>query len=496
MRLAIIDLGTNSVRFDVHSFPNKGQSQLLHREKLMVRLGQGVFFKGRIDEAVVDRTVEAFRRFEKAAEALRVGRVLAFGTSALREAQNSQLLIDSIRQATGIEITVISGAEEAHLIALGILANERSPKGKFALLDIGGGSTEISICQGKKVLKAHSFSLGTARLQQVFLKSIPPKPAAIDSLRDYARQMIGEKVESGKWPKTKLMIGSSGTVKAVAKILDEKRSFSLRQLSALVKRLAAMNVSQLLDVEGMEPKRVDMILAGAILLEEACLQLGVTEIRPTEFSLRDGIFEEQRRLLASHSSSVAFHRKDILAKAVRFGQNDEHVRFLADLAEKLFTRLHPVHRLDPNWRAYLVAASVLRNCGELVGFQGRDRHSYYLVKHSDLPGLAPWEHEFIALLCRHFAGGKLSAKDLSPLGKDPRRRAAFLKLLALLRLLDALDPGPGGRLRIGRIKISPRKVEIYFGGEGVAGVEFLLTDRKKNLFEESFKRQLFVNRSK
>lgn len=496
MRIAIIDLGTNSVRFDVHSISANAQPKILHREKLMVRLGQGVFLKGRIDDAVVERTLQAFKRFERVASGLRARKVLAFGTSALREAHNSQALIDAVKESTGIEIVVISGKEEAKLIAMGVLAHERAPKGSFALLDIGGGSTEVSVCRGKKISHAESFPLGTARLQQVFLKSIPPRPASVAQLRDYIRQVVGEKIAAEGWPRAPLMIGSSGTVKALAKILDQKKEFSLRALSALVRQMQAMSVSQLMDLEGMEPKRVDMILAGAILLEEVCLLLGTTKIKPTEFSLRDGLFEEQRKLAASQGSSIEFHREDIFARAVRLGEVEEHVRSLADLTEKLFARLRGLHRLDRRWEAYLVAAVVLRNCGELVGFNGKEKHSYYLVKHSDMPGLEPWEHEFIAQLCRHYSGGKVSAKDLASFGKDPLRKAAFPKLLALLRLLDALDPGPSARLKLGRVQVTRRQVVIAFGGENVAGVENLLTDRKKKLFEESFGRQLLVKRSK
>lgn len=496
MRIAIIDLGTNSVRFDVHSIGARGESKILHREKLMVRLGQGVFLKGRIDEAVMERTLQAFRRFERVATGLRARKVLAFGTSALREAQNSQALVEAVKESTGIEIVVISGKEEAKLIALGVLAHERAPKGSFALLDIGGGSTEVSVCRGKKATHAESFPLGTARLQQVFLKNIPPRPSAVAQLRDYIRQVVGEKMAAESWPRAATMIGSSGTVRAIAKILGAKKEFSLRDLSALVEEMRGMGVSQLMDVEGMEPKRVDMILAGALILEEVCRMLGTTKIRPTEFSLRDGIFEEQRKLAASHASSIEFHREDIFARALRLGGEEAHVRSLADLTEKLFARLRGLHRLDKRWEAYLVAAVVLRNCGELVGFNGKEKHSYYLVKHSDLPGLEPWEHEFIAQLCRHFAGGKVSAKDLASFGKDRRRREAFLKLLALLRLVDALDPGPSARLRLGTVRVSRGQVVIHFGGESVAGVEHLLTDRKKKLFEESFGRQLLVKRSK
>src|SRR4051794_25043244 len=164
MRLAIIDLGTNSVRFDVHQISSSSlkpglSEKRLHREKLMVRLGQNVFTRGKLDPAAMARTVEAFRSFSRTLRDLKVDRVLAFATSALREASDSTKLIERVRARTGIELRVISGVEEARLIALGFLANTSPPEERFGLIDIGGGSTEVSIIKNKETLHSTSFNL-------------------------------------------------------------------------------------------------------------------------------------------------------------------------------------------------------------------------------------------------------------------------------------------------------------------------------------------------
>src|SRR5690349_20184162 len=148
MRIAIIDLGTNSVRFDIHQLgPKKGSVRQLHREKIMVRLGQGVFLNGKLDRSAIQRTLHAFTRFKKSAAQFKAAKTIAFGTSALRESSDGEKFLKLVHERTGIQIRVISGSEEAQLIALGILSNEKTPKGKYALVDIGGGSTEISICR-------------------------------------------------------------------------------------------------------------------------------------------------------------------------------------------------------------------------------------------------------------------------------------------------------------------------------------------------------------
>ena len=156
-RLALIDLGTNAVRFDVHELTAAGVPRRLHRERLMVRLGEGVFQSGRLSRAAVARTVAAFQSFRRTCIDLRVDKTVAFGTSALREASDSERFIRLLRDKTGIEVRVISGADEARLIALGILSHENVPKGLFALVDVGGGSVEITLCRQRQVLQAASL---------------------------------------------------------------------------------------------------------------------------------------------------------------------------------------------------------------------------------------------------------------------------------------------------------------------------------------------------
>jgi exopolyphosphatase/guanosine-5'-triphosphate,3'-diphosphate pyrophosphatase len=496
MRIAIIDLGTNSVRFDVHTLGEKGGPRLLHREKLMIRLGQGVFVKGRMDPSAMTRGLQAFEHFRKLGQEFRVQKIVAFGTSALREAQDSHHFVELVREKTGIDVKVISGAEEAKLIAVGVLANEKPPRGPFALVDIGGGSTEVSLCQGKKVLKAHSFPLGTARLQQVFLKKNPPKAAAIAQLRGYIQNIVGQKMASENWTSAQTILGSSGTVRAVAKILGSKeRAFSVRDLGELVRELSTMNTSQLLDVPGMEAKRVDMIVAGSVLLEEISRALGAKRIVPSEFSLRDGIVEEEERLAKTHKLSlIEFHLDDLVARAKRFGGDEAHLHHMAEVAGQLFDRLRGLHGLAPEWKIYLLATVILRNCGELIGFAGKEKHAYYIVKQSDFPSMQNWEHEFIARLCLHSSGAKLSPKDMSPLGRDKRRRDAFRKILALVRVIDSLDIGPQTTIRLKRVAVDSQAVTIAFGGESTAGIEQLLTDRKKKLFEQTFGRKLVLQR--
>ena len=503
MRLAVIDLGTNSVRFDVHQIGPGNRIRQLHREKLMVRLGQGVFLEGKLDRDAIRRTVHAFQSFQRTALDLRAQKIVAFGTSALREATDSDKLLNQIRAKTGIEVRVISGQEEARLIAQGILLNEKAPKGAFGLLDIGGGSAEISICRGRTVHHSESFALGTARLQQLFLKSSPPKTAAtgeltpIDQLRRYIKGVLLPKVISEEWPKVTTIMGSSGTIRALSRMLKKNgssgKAIEIKDLSKLIKSMSTMTTTQLLGVPGMEAKRVDMILAGAILLEECMEALGAKRVTTTEYSLRDGILEEELQMVREHQGShLALHLPDLYEKAMRLGCQEGHIRQVVSFSQTLFARLKALHKLDSEWQVYLTAAAILHDTGEAVSPTHHERHSYYVVKNADFPSMESWEAEFVAQLCLWHPSGKPDLKEF-PFSSDKKRRDAFFRLLALLRVADALDRGHKSTARIKQISVDKDKVRLVLTGRSI-DLELLRVEQKKALFEQIFGRRLVAER--
>ncbi len=503
MRFGIIDLGTNSVRFDVHQVTATGKSRLLHREKLMVRLGQGVFLKGRLNVEARRRTVHAFQSFARTCQDLSVKRIVAFGTSALREATDSASLLEQIHVESGIEVKVISGAEEARLIARGVLSNEKLPKGRFALVDIGGGSTEISICQGSKVLFSESFPIGTARLQQVFLKSSPPQRVngrdPVLELRLYLRSVLWPKMRGEHWPKVEQVIGSSGTIKALYRMCrhaDSGRLASRKGVSELVERMQEMETLELLAIPGMEPKRVDMILSGSILFDECLQAVGAKRFRFTPFSLRDGILEEEIELASRHEKShLGLHLDELVQKARRCGIHEGHLQSVRTMAVLLFDRLKGVHRLRSEWRSFLEAAAILHDVGEVVSPTQHGRHSYYIARNMDLPSLENWEREFLAQLCLWHAGGSPDFKKVAAL-REPLRREAFFKLLSLLRVADALDRSHKGAPCLREVSLRRGIVELKLDSRRSSDLEVLRVEQKKELFEEVFGRRLVVKRGR
>ncbi|NUM88342.1 MAG: hypothetical protein HUU37_03975, partial [Bdellovibrionales bacterium] len=216
---------------------------------------------------------------------------------------------------------------------------------------------------------------------------------------------------------------------------------------------------------------------------------------PTDFSLRDGILSEEMALVKSQKSSLMeLHLDDLVTRAIRFGAEETHLRHVVGLGEEVFDRLRAVHRLPDAWKVYLKSALILRNTGEAIGIANHEKHSYYVVKNLELPSVQGWEGEFVARLCLLHADGKVTGKDLGFLGRDARRKDIFRKLCAILRVVDSFDLGPKTSLHLARVTITRREVVLCLRGRAAAGVENLLLDRKKRLFEEVFRRSLRVTR--
>ena len=499
MRIGIIDLGTNSVRFDIHQFSASGRVVQLHREKIMVRLGQDVFVRGSLNKNAIQRTLHAFLSFKKVGARFKVGKILAFGTSALREATDAQRILQAIQVKTGIEVRVISGQDEAKLIALGILSHEKLPKARFALVDIGGGSTEISICRGGRVLHSNSFPLGTARLQQLFLKKVPPTETSLRAMRSFIRNTLTQYFSAEGWPKVEMIVGSSGTIRAIARIL--KKSFDVStiergRLEELTEHMSPLSMAELQKIPGLEPKRTDMIVAGSVLFEECMRALGAKRAVASQFSLRDGMLEEERRLLGygqGELSHLSLHLDDLHEKAKAFGKDGAHLTRTARLADQVYDGLAPVHHLGPRWKVYLHAAALLRDIGKSVSPANHHLHSYYILKNGDLPAMEEWEVDFLALLSRHHEGMKLEPKKIA-FFRDPEKKAAFTKLLAMLMVVDSLDSGPDSHVRIRQVRILPKRAQVIFTGKHLTGLEGLKAESRKDFIKKSLRKVVTVER--
>ena len=302
-RAAVFDVGTNSVKMFLCELDGKGNLLDCVKYKSIVRLGQNLYRSSTLDPAAYKRGMGAFAEFHEEMNRFAPDIVRAVGTSALRTAKDANVFIDEVSTRFGIQIEVISGEKEAEYISAGIIHNEPAASEPSILLDIGGGSTEISVCYNSQVTSAASLKLGAARGQQDYLAAAPPKKAAVKGLRKYLRGELEKYFPHAPKEKSRA-IGSSGSIRALMRIhydgKKELRPLRLIDVSNLVDEMLALDLSGLQELPGLEPERAPVILSAALVLEGCMKYFGCDDLIPTDFALKDGILAEIQRDISLH----------------------------------------------------------------------------------------------------------------------------------------------------------------------------------------------------
>ncbi|MFO0597642.1 MAG: Ppx/GppA phosphatase family protein [Myxococcaceae bacterium] len=487
--LGAIDVGTNAVRLELARVLPDGSIEGLHTERDPVRPGEGLFKSGVISREVATRLVATLRRYSALCK--RYGaRVRAVATSALREARNRDDIVRRVRKEAELSLDVVSGREEARLICLGVL-NGKAPTQRSLCIDIGGGSTEIIFAHGDQPKDLWSVDLGAVRLTELFeLKDeVPRKKLAL--VRNFAREILDERLKTAPKGLPHGAIGSSGTIGAVVAFSRKEGvgHATVQQISRAVEELAEMDVEK--RRKRFDPRRADIIVAGAVVLEAVMKRLKVQTITAVDRGLREGILYDllkRRRTDASdHSLSEA-----ALALGRRFGFGEPHGVQVSRLALTLFDDLATLHQLPAAARPYLEVAALLHDLGHVVNVQKHHKHTHYLILSSDLPGLTDRERQLVALIARFHRRSAPEPQHelLAPLSPSDFR--VVRKCAALLRVADSLDRSHRQPVRDLSAQVRGRSVIITVRARDSVDLELWDIEHEKDLFREVFGRSLQV----
>jgi exopolyphosphatase/guanosine-5'-triphosphate,3'-diphosphate pyrophosphatase len=487
--VAAIDVGTNAARLEIARALPDGSLETLHQERDPIRPGEGVFVSGRMPRDVEQRLVATLRRYAALCRRHRA-RVRAVATSAIREARNGAEVVKRVRAAAGIELEVVSGREEARLICAGVLRG-RAPDAPALVLDIGGGSTEVATARGEAPMDLWSVPLGAVRLTQIFGTRGRVSPQRLAALRAYAEEAFCEAIPRPRRT-VRRGLGSSGTIGAiVAFAAAHERSASRRDVTRTLDALAEMSLAE--RAREFDPRRAEVIVAGAAILEAAMRHLGLTSLVAVETGLRNGVLVELAR--SNGSTRDASAADALVALGRRFGFDEAHSRQVARLALELHDRLAPVHRLPPVMRRILEAAALLHDVGHAVSVHAHHKHTYYLVANADLPGFSDHERELVALVARYHrrsapSRGRADLKDLSA-----SELGAVRKLTAILRVADALDRSHHQPVRRIDASTRDRTVRVAITARGPLDLELWDAEREAVLFRRVFGRRLVLARA-
>ncbi|MGB6170314.1 MAG: Ppx/GppA phosphatase family protein [Geitlerinemataceae cyanobacterium] len=510
--LAAIDIGTNSVHMVVVKIqPKLPAFRIVTREKETVRLGDRDRSTGNLKPDIVKKAIGALRRFQDIAQHLGVERIVAVATSATREAPNGKDFLQQIKSELGLSVNLISGQEEARRIYLGILSGMELHNQLHVAIDIGGGSTELILGDGREPQTLSSTKIGAVRLTSEFVTTDPISSEEFQYLQAYIRGMLErpvEELQAQLQPGEPLkMVGTSGTIECLAQIHARQTpgtvptrlhgyKFSLNDLRSIVKKLRKLNYAERLAVPGISERRGEIILAGALILQEAMTLLGIETIEVCERSLREGVIVDwmlKRGLIEDrlhYQSSI--RQRNTLLIAQKYGVNLAHAQRVAAFAMNLFDRtggtLHPWQASE---RQLLWSAAILHNCGTYVSHSSHHKHSYYLIRNGELLGYTELDIETIAQIARYHrkSAPKKNHDAFNALPKKQQQIVA--QLSALLRLATALDRRQIGAIAQIECEYQPSRRELLLKLQPVepddpCELELWSLDYKKEVFETEY----------
>ena len=451
--LAAVDVGTNSLHLVVARTTEGDRFEVVTREKEMVRLGSGSTDMKELSADAIDRAVAALGRFSRIAES-QGAPLRAVATSAVREADNREVLLRRARDEAGVDIEVISGVEEARLIHLGVLQALELYHRRLLLCDIGGGSTELLIGEESEVLASVSLKLGAVRLTNRFFATEKVHPSAVDSCRRHIAAVLTTFERAVERHGFEVAVGSSGTIEQVLRLargldggepLRTLNGAALRrkQVNAVVEAIIAARKAGTMDeLPDLDPKRADIILAGALVLEGVVKRFGIKELVLSDYALREGVFLDT---IARRRGGALPHLRDVARRSVVDVMNacDEdpgHSEHVAHLALELFDATAEHHGLGAQARSLLEAGALLANVGLVISHSQHHKHAYYLIRNSDrLVGFTDGEIELVAQIARYHrkSGPKPSHPEWAALSEDDQE---LVRVAAgVLRVAIGLD---------------------------------------------------------
>jgi len=450
---AAVDIGSNSVRLKIARLQGR-RLRAIHEDREVTRLGEGVFRTGFLTPESIAETVKVLRRFHRATQQIVTDSVRVVATSALRDARNSQAFLEWVRSATGWRVEIISGLEEARLIHLGLVSSRRMDTSTALMIDLGGGSCELTVSGRGHIRDTVSLPLGAVRLTDEFLGHDPPRKGELKRLRGFiAREVdrISHRITSAR---VKNVIATSGTAAALAATASHLRkntrsrqrtAVSSAEMTRIAKLLARLPVGERRKIQGIGPKRAEIIVAGAFVYHELLERCHLKGFRYSPLGLRDGLLAQMAAEYDRSTRSgkqIESERWDSIAKAVaHYGVDRKHALDVRASAMRLFTALRSIHRLPAEYGEWLSAAAMLYEVGDFVNRNGRHRHTYYIISNSEILGYTPQQRRIIAAIARYLGNSRPTMGDGPMKAIDSNDRASVQKAILLLRLARALNLG-------------------------------------------------------
>jgi exopolyphosphatase/guanosine-5'-triphosphate,3'-diphosphate pyrophosphatase len=494
--IAAIDVGSNAMRLAIARVGSAGRYEIIYSARESVRLGHDVFTTGRITPATMTAALEAFRRFRIQLSRYAVGPFKAVATSAVREAENGMAFTALVEKRHRIGISVITPEEEARLVHLAVKERVNLDGKPVLLVDIGGGSVEITLGNKNGIISTRSYAAGSVRLLRL-LERRRPNDSGLDQLVDRCVDVTRRRLRKDLGgEKVNLCIATGGSMESLGEIrrvlwkTNDSSRISFMELASMARKIRALSVAERVERFRLRPDRADVISPAAVVLQKIVQQTGVQEILIPRVSVKDGLLSE---LVWEGSFQYGrLDREEIMNSALQLGRkysfDEPHGRAVSRVATQIFDQMRAIHNLDGENRILLEVASLLHDTGHFVGHSHHHKHSFYLIQTGPIIGLSPIQIQLVANVARYHRKSTPCLEHEAFRGLNPRQRKIVVTLSAILRIADVV-----ARHGVELVALSFRRREVTFRLHG--NVDLLpvrqAVAKRCDLFEETFGRLVF-----
>jgi len=423
------------------------------------RLGRGLEATGALSPESMNLAIDALTRMATLAKQFGADRVEAVATSAVRDAENAEFFLARVKQATGLKLRVLSGEDEARLSFRSALAHFDLGAGRSVIMDIGGGSMQLTLSAEGVVDRLTSVPLGAIRLTERYL--VKGSPKGLRKLRKAVRRELKPLISGRDWRGARV-IGSGGTFTNLAGIyLTRQGIFAAKSVQGTViprvdvehilDSLEAMGEDERRSTPGLNTDRADIIVAGIAVIAEVLARTEAREVMVSRYGIREGLLLEAARVTPVVADPGEARERSVQDLAEHCHFEEKHATAVQALALKLFDAL--ADRLDLNLddRRVLADAALLHDIGYHINYDRHHKHSYHLILHGDLLGITPEEQVLIANIARYHRGSEPKKKQRNYGELDKELRDRVKKLSAILRVADGFDRGHVGA--VGSLKV-------------------------------------------
>lgn len=501
-KLAVIDVGTNSIHMVLAEVKPDGSYHVLDRFKDMTRLGDGTFSHQRLSAAAMARGVDVIKNLTTLARNKGFEHILMAATSAVREARNGGQFIEEVLAQTGVRVKVVTGQEEARLIYLGVRQSMDLTARPTLLVDVGGGSVELISGTRDRLLHSASLKLGAIRLKDRFLTKAPPTKALFRDMQNVIDEEINAALRGFGETKFDRIVASSGMAANLAEIIYLERTgrpipqlnlatITLKEIGTVEQALVSRPMETRLTIPGLDPRRVDTLLAATAVIRQCAKAIGRKTVTISDRAMRDGLvydfIQTNREGLRIEQEIPNIRLRNVVALAGRCGYPKAHSHHVATLATSLFDQTHPLHGMDDRAREWLEYAALLHDVGYVINPRQHHKHSYYLITNSDLAGFTVEEIDLIANVARYHRRALPCSRHLPYKALPQNRRRLVETLSAILRIADGLDRSHFSIIQDVRVTLG-HQVNLDLRASGDSELEIWTAQSRADLFHRTFGR--------